>query len=374
MPNDGVWIFVDDRREEARAFAAEFERSGQIKIEVLSPTEARQQLLLARRKPAGVLMDVDLSSIADELGTGPGIAQDIRTKQKAGLAQEFPIVRFSAAEPVHRNVLGDPSSDDLFELKILKNEVRHKRDQIVLHLLGLTEVYEALDKLEASPGGWSAELDAIFGIDAVKFSGWGHEGLVAKVLAGAMHSSHVAANAFCRLFLIPSGLLIDEKLLALRLGVDVEKSGAAWATLLGKLGDAKYGGVARTRFERWWARGLEEWWFKNIDSITPLASRTVAERVDLLANRTTTPGLEPLAGSAPSSEFRPWRFCRLGLESEPAEFLPVDPTDSVRLTPQADFPAWIDPPVASLRLALRARNDARLNQKDLERMRRKHRA
>jgi hypothetical protein len=372
MPNDGVWVFVDDLQVEANAFAVELERTALIRVEVLSPNEARTQLLKAGRWPAGVLMDVDLSSIADELGTGPGIAQDIRTKQKAKLAKEFPIVRFSAAEPLQRNVLGDPSSDDLFELKIPKNDLKVDRNGVVSKLLGLTEVYELLNALTENLQQAEALVEKMFGIDAVTFTRWGHDGLIAKILSGIGHAQHVAASVFCRFFLIPHGLLIDSKLLSIRLGIDADLSHLGLLALAQHLDNFKYSGVAHQHFDRWWARGLEEWWFQNIDSTSPIAAKTPAERVVLLSKKTGVDGLVPLAGPEAQEQFRPWRFCRLGLESEPPEYIPIDPGECVRLTPQGEFPAWVDPLCSSLKLAMRARGDARLNQRDFDRLRKKY--
>ncbi len=372
MATDGIWIFVDDKKDEASAFAAELARSGLIKVEVLWPAEAREQLLQKMRNPEGVLMDVDLSAIAGEFGTGPGLAQDVRTKQKAKGACEFPIVRFSAAEPLSKNVFGDPSSEDLFELKILKDDVKNCRDEVISQLVGLSEVYAALIELSATPVSAELALQELFGVDQEVFSRWGHDGLSAKILTGARHAAHVAAGAFCRLFLAPYGLLIDIRLLAIRLGVDLNASGKSWDGLLPLLEQAKYRGVAHSHFPRWWARGVEEWWYKSIDKSGPLAGKTAAQRVELLTKSTGIEGLAALQGPAGEPTFRPWRFCRLGLEESPVTYLPVDPANSVRLTTQSDFPSWIEPNCASLKLALRARDDHRLNQKDIERLRQKH--
>ncbi|TCF96437.1 hypothetical protein BZM26_37695 [Paraburkholderia strydomiana] len=122
MHNDGVWILVDDAVSEAKSFADALLVKGGIQVEVLSPEDGRISLLSGARHPAGVLIDVDLSSISGETGTGPGIAQDIRVKQKSGAIPEYPVVRFAALAPVQRNVRGDPTSDDLFDVKIQKRK------------------------------------------------------------------------------------------------------------------------------------------------------------------------------------------------------------------------------------------------------------
>jgi hypothetical protein len=317
-------------------------------------------------------MDVDLSAIPNELGTGPGIAQDIRTKQKAGLACEFPIVRFSAADPLARNVFGDPSSEDLFELKILKDDVPQNRNLIVAQLAGVTEVYEAIIQLAENMDKAEDVLVNLFGADAETLGKWSHEGLTAKVLTGASFAPHVAAGAFCRLFLVPYGILIDDRLLAIRLGLNMEASGAAWSAVLERCQSFIYKGAAGKYFLRWWSRGLDEWWFNHVDKGGPLAGRTVAERVELLSRATGIEQLIPLSDLPAHENFRPWRFCRLALEASPAQYIPVDPAESVRITAQSDFPPWVEAYSASAKLALRAREDQRLNKKDLDRLRRKY--
>lgn len=368
MSHDGCWIFVDDYADEARSFAEELENDGAIKIEVMLPTDARKALLADCREPAGVLMDVDLSSVAGEYGTGPGIAQDIRVKQKARSAREFPVVRFSAAAPIEKNVRGDPTSDDLFELKVPKSDVKERRDEVVQHLIGLREVYDAILWGSEHRGQQTELLERLFGVASDRFAELGHQAMSAKVLAGLAHAPHVAAGVFCRSFLVPHGLLIDQRLLAVRLGIDVVKSQGAWETMLGIAQAFKYNGVGGGRFERWWARGLEEWWFNEIDATAPLASRSIQERVERLVSRTNIQGLVPLEVPAGEDNSRPWCLCRLGLEHSPSEYIPIDPSGSVRLVSQADFPPWIDPSFASLKYAMREKDDPRINKQDLARL------
>lgn len=372
MANDGVWMFVDDHPEAAMSFADQLNDSGRIRVAVVTPAEARNLLLGGESEPAGVLMDVDLSRIPGEVGTGPGIAQDIRTKQKAREAKEFPIVRFSAAEPWARNICGDPSSDDLFELSIIKDDFKFFEFQIVGQLIGLRELYDVLNNFFADAENPDKHFEKLFGTTADNISEWVHDGFVSKLLTGISHAPHVAAAVYCKLFLLPTGLLIDEDTLALRLGVDKNASGEAWGNLKALLGDHKYVGVGHANFTRWWARGMENWWFDKIDSDEPLSSRTVQDRVNLIEKGTDVRGLKAIQPPDGQTSTRYWRFCRLGLEMRPSELIPVDPSDAVRITSQVDMPSWVEPYVASPRLAFRAKHDARLNHKDMERLRKKY--
>lgn len=373
MSSDGVWIFVDDLPDEANGFADFLSATGKIAVLVMSPEEARFALLQSSREPAGVLMDVDLSSVRGELGTGPGIAQDIRTKQKAKLAAEFPIVRFSGAIPLNRNVLGDPSSDDLFELTMLKEDLKTHHVKFVDQLVGVRHVYDFFTDGSIDWSKSDHAFSKLFGMAEAKLSDWTHEGLRAKLLTGVIHAPHVAAGVFCRSFLMPAGLLIDLDLLSVRLGVDIARSGASWLQLVELLNPIRYSGVGSEEFPRWWARGLDDWWFEKISQTGPLSGRTVSDRVAVIKEVTGINGLEAIEGFAGQTEMKLWRFCRLALEGRPMEKVPVDPSDSVRMISQVDLPNWVEPWCASAKLAFRARHDPRMNQKDLERLRTKYR-
>lgn len=371
MANDGIWVFVDDYIDEANAFAEEINGMGLIRVEVLTPLQARTSLLHEKREPAGVLMDVDFARVRGEVGTGPGIAQDIRTKQKAKKACEFPIARFSGYDPVARNVLGDPSSDDLFEIAVFKEDFNENRYEIVGHLLGLRETYDAL--IDYSPEVNVPEfLEFLFGLKTSQLATWGHDGLNSKILTGLQHAPHVAAGVYCRSFLLPTGLLIDEHVLAVRLGVDLEASGGDWESLKNSLFEAKFVGIGAKNFQRWWAHGMEDWWFTKVDSAEPLSSRTAVERVDLLRAVFGLKELQPINPKFGQTQTRFWRLCRLGLELRPKERIPVDPADSVRLTTQMDQPSWVEPYSASAKLAFRNRRDPRLNSRDLHRLQSKY--
>lgn len=362
-----TWIFVDDAPEEAAAFAAALTSTGKIKVDVLGPKAAREQLLTGAVLPGGVLMDVDLSNAVDEHGTGPGIAQDLRVKQRSGAIREFPIVRFAGADRVRKNILGDPTSDDLFDAKIPKERLHAAIDTVCTQLAGVEAVYRALAAAKtANP----MRLEGLVGLDKERWQAYGHPVFEQRVIGSSEHSIHVAAGIFLKSFLYPAGLLIDEPLLAVRLGIDAEKS-SSYAKLRDSLGFV-YTGAASTEYRRWWARALDDWWFTSVDSTSPPSSLTADVRVRLLSDRLGIEGLIPLQMPAESAGSKPWRLCTLHLEKEPAEIIPVDPAESVRMTGYADASVWQDPQYAALQIALGSRHDARLNAADLAKLFKKH--
>jgi len=319
--------------------------------------------------PLGVLMDVDLSGIAGEHGTGLGIAQDIRGKQKAHEVADYPIVRFARPEPVAKIVGGDPSSDDLFDLRLGKIEVVNNCASVQIRLNGAKRVYDQLTSFVSVD---DQALDTVLGLTPQQREEWSHPALHTRLADGRQTAVHVAAGAFIRGLLLSQGLLIDEILLAVRLGLDREGSGEAWSQLLNGFTNFKFKGTAHEEFERWWARGLDDWWLE-ISGGNSLASLTIEERHELLCNHFRLNGLLPLTMPKGSAGDRPWRLCTLNLEEYEPQYIPIDPSAAVRLSPRTDQPPWTDPQYAALGSAVRAVDDLRLNRLDIDRLQRKYR-
>lgn len=356
-----IWALVDDMPEESRIFCERLSIDGVVKVAYMPPASARERILSGEFTPAGVLMDVDLSGQVGELGTGPGIAQDIRAKQRAGSISEFPIVRFAAKQPVEKYIGGDPSSDDLFDLKIQKEEVGD--EHISRYLLGIAQVYDVLGRFFRK----ELLLTDVVAEPEKNIKEWGHEAFYSRIQSST--SVHACANIFLRSFVYPTGLLICETVLAYRLGVDINRSGAAWDKLIALLA-FKYKGVAGDCFGRWWSRGLESWWYNRVDSKQALVNLSAHQRVELLSKSIGFDGLVSIEMPDGSPGDKPWRNCALSMER--GERVPVDPENAVRITPATDLPSWIDPQMSSLKIAIQnSREDLRLNGQDLAKLQRK---
>jgi hypothetical protein len=363
------WIFVDDYRDEAIAYASALGREpNPVQVDVLLPDEAKDRLLNQKSATDGVLMDVDLSNTEGERGSGPGLAQHIRVKQRAREIPEYPIVRFSRRDKVKKNVQGDPTSDDLFDLKIQKEEVPNNRASVQRRLAGIASVYAGL-AAKSSPTAEAVE--PLLGVTREQVDRWSHAGFNDRLLSALQVATHVAASAFMRGFLSPTGLLLGEEVLSFRLGVDANASGEAWIALRDRL-PFRYSGLAKAEFTRWWARGLDDWWYSIAGDEPPLSTLPIIRRVEVLKAKTEVDGLAQLVMPAGSAGDKPWRACALTLEEDPLSFVPVDPGESVRLTPRDDLPAWVDPLYAALAPALRVKDDFRLNRADLQRLRHKY--
>ncbi|HMG48843.1 MAG TPA: hypothetical protein VK614_15455 [Allosphingosinicella sp.] len=348
------WLFVDDSGEERAAFANALTVADDLLITGISATDAKALLNANALRPTGVLMDVDLSNETGMQSTGPGLSQDMRVAQQRQDIPSFPIVRFSYRTKVEQNIGHDTSSDDLFDLKIDKDGVAAATlDAVRSKLRGVAAVYSAV--------GESVSASGVLGLNEEIWEAWGHP-TFAEDLAIA-DRTYLRAMPLVRALMHP-GFLINEDLLAIRLGLDRHAS-SGWAAVLAELEQAKYQGVAAQYFQRWWARGLEAWWAELGGDCTPLAGNSIGERFARLSDRFS----QLVALSMPTGSWgdRPWRHCSLTLEHT-GEFLPLDPARSVRFKSRSKLPDWLDPLYAALGPAVRAAGDARLDKDDLERL------
>lgn len=354
------WVFVDDQPGPSAAFADGLsDANSEFEVAVLSPADARKVLLAAGAEVSGALVDVDLSDIPGEHGSGPGLAQDIRVNQENGRIGSFPLVRFSSRAKVLENIGGDSSSDDLFDLKIDKELAARNIPQVRGKLIGCSEVYRQVGE---NPSLAPEQLADFLGLNVDMLESWIHPEFIARAKSARSDRPHVAAGLIMR-FLTQSGPLINEDLLAVRLGVDRASDG--WAALRDGLGPVKYSGKGHEYFDLWWARGLEDWWLDCEDAETPLSSMMIEQRTQQLAAR--HPGLAPLIMPPESSGTRPWRLCALSLEEEDPAMVPVDPAFGVRVANRGNLPPWVDLSYAALGIALQHREDPRLSKADLER-------
>jgi hypothetical protein len=244
---------------------------------------------------------------------------------------------------------------------------RNGAEEICRRLKGLEDVYQALPKFRHAD---RSSFPDLVGLSGENWEKLGHPAFADRMLTSLQVATHVAAGVFFRSFLLSPGLLIDEMLLGIRLGVDVRECREAWACLLKDLPFA-YRGAGCEGFPRWWARGLDEWWSLKSDSNSPLSSLEIKQRIDALGQMGIG-GMVPIQMPQGSAGRKPWRFCSLSLERDTPVYVPLDPSESVRMTGATDLPPWVDPRYAALGPALQEQGNFQLNSADLSRLRLKY--
>lgn len=156
------------------------------------------------------------------------------------------------------------------------------------------------------------------------------------------------------------GPLIDESLLAVRLGVDF-KSSPDWPSPKEMLSDVAYRGAFAGGYSRWWIGLLLDWWGKAIDGERARFRLTAMERVQVLSEQTKLLKLNALPDdpASPGSEF--WHLCFLSGR-------PVDPTAGFQLMPVWGQQVWQDGDYLCLEEAKRASRHPRLDRRERARL------
>ncbi|MER8499454.1 MULTISPECIES: hypothetical protein [unclassified Mesorhizobium] len=370
-----TYLLIDDdigAAEDATLYAEALQKAsdGTLTVDTLKPDTLPKTLeAIAQRKPDGLLLDVALTNALtdqkEQVGfDGIALAQQVRTLQTRGRAtgaaalSEFPIIRFSKKDVIREYVNEDPTSDDLFDEMIDKGELLDSAAHAASRALSLAEDYPrvvALAKSEMDESALSEVLgcnpDFLLRLDPRTLLGLRRQGAPA----------HALARYFTAKLLARPGPLVDHDLLAVRLGVDSEKS-EAWPKLMEMLAPARYGGAFGGGYPRWWWPAVIDWWQEKIDS-EHLPNRLAAtERIDALsAALGFAGGVVPLAQDEDSPGERFWHICyRSGR--------PVDPAQGFALLPMYGQESWQDADYLCLEEAMRDPRNPRLGPPERSRL------
>jgi hypothetical protein len=142
----------------------------------------------------------------------------------------------------------------------------------------------------------------------------------------------------------PDGPLIDERILAARLGVDPDSSHDFDELKDSHFKQAKYKGPFSSGWPRWWAYLVEDKWLTLKGNTSPLRRMPASDRVAILKKAFA---LKKLVVAKPIQEGysqRFWTVCR-------ATGLPLDPLDGL-IVQTKNSRVWQDKPYVSMKAAL----------------------
>lgn len=294
----------------------------------------------------GLILDLLLHQMANEHGEkanyrGTTLAQHLRTLGTEGTIKEFPIVLWSDADKLEKAYNSDASAHDLFDMTYRKEVLAEEesRTRVAHQLESLVTGYNMIKKIRAG----TERLHRFLGLESVGsldpridefFSSHGKRPPV-----------HEYARFILKELLLVQGTLIDEEVLAARLGVDVEVSGD-WEQLKSLFGSNAYQGIFKEGWPRWWASGIEVWWRSLGDAMPILRSTPASERVNKITECT---GLQMLRAARPVAEGYSaayWTVCR-------ATQKPLDPKDGL-IIDRPNARLWQDKLYVSLEAELRS--------------------
>jgi len=312
------------------------------------------------RENFGLLLDLRLDQEASDEQPkvpyrGPTLAQELRTRMAEKKIPPFPIVLWSITEKFVKSF--DESSHDLFDAVFGKDDqIIDQPSQVATQMISLVDGYT---QIASNKKNRLASAMLGFGKDATAGL---HESFLEefKYLV-EIKAVHEISTYLLNSLITPSGLLIDEPLLAARLGVDIIKSGASWAQLQMQLEIAKYTGPFCVGWQRWWWFTVEVWW-ESLNVKQPNLRRIGAsERIKILNDKF---GLT-LKAAIPIEAGYSDKFFSICV----ATSRPIDPADGLRVA-ELNIKPWQDTAYVSVHAALNRieKNKWRISPLDRDRL------
>ena len=342
-----IYLYIDDEPNSHEKVAG-FENDGVLKIQSRQNEdtwEKQFKFFSDNSQFDGLMLDLKLDDykVLNEKGekvsagfSGTAIAQEIRTRQKDGKMQkQIPIILFSAND----NLMLEDFGKNLFDLCIEKTEVNDDNFPIFMKkMVDLSDGYQILSS--------EIDLSKILSTDVNLI-----DSRFINVFESFKDSPiNVKIRFLISEFLEKQGLLINEDILAARLGVDKKESND-WDNLKKELSVAKYSGILCNGWQRWWAHLVEKWWNETVKAESRLRSTSAKDRVNVLKLFTNLSNLVAAQKieKAESDEF--WTVCK-GYDK------PIDTIDGLLICGQENLYPWQDYEYVSVDAALKKKNNA----------------
>lgn len=349
------YLLIDDEPA-AESFAAKLEGAAPglkvILVDERQPGAIEQWI--RKNKPNGLLLDLQLTKSkgrSDQFfpTDGPSLAQQFRTKSNVESSLRIPIVSLSFGKRRAKLIGGDTTSSDLFDNEILKGDINKYAKDFSRRLIDLSDGYQELRKSwRYAPS--RKTLAKLLGVDVPDLERLDGR-LLGDLEALSKRPIHNIAGFFLLRLLEFSGPLINEKTLAVRLGIDYRKSKKIWKTIKTKLPKkSRYSGIFSDTYERWWMWQIMNWWQALDDAPGSLVMISAAERVSYLKSKFKVSRLSEIVRSTESPGFRFWHVCvKSGL--------PVDPAEGYIIADDGRMRPWHDKRYLCRNAALRSAQD-----------------
>ena len=244
------------------------------------------------------------------------LAQEIRTFETEGKEiTGLPIVLWSTKLKLTQSYYGNETAQDLFDCSYSKDDISESPDHIRQELIALVNGYRAIgEKLSLDHDS----LDHILGVASSDL-----DIRLLRRFSNGPFPAHEYALFILRELINRPGPLIDEKLLAARLGVDIENS-LDWEHLKDILPrESKYQGPFNDAWSRWWIHYIEQVWWQNLDeNLPPLSVLPAQKRIEILKENANMRGLVASNPIRDNYGTKFYTLCEYYLK-------PLDPIDGV---------------------------------------------
>ena len=279
----------------------------------------------------GLIIDLRLDGAGEDRTefNATAITSELRSISARGDIRSFPIVLCSTEEKIKQTYDSDKTSHDLFDYKLSKSNSKPNWNKISSKLKALADGYNWLQETDREP-------NEILGLENVE----NFDGRILEKFS-SFSVTYDFTHFIVKNFFHQTNPLINERILAARLGIDLNKTpNDVWEKISSSvLEDIKYKGLFGYGWKRWWANGLTDWF--NKETGERLAFINAEKRVEILKDIT---GLKKIYHASPlkfcnSSEF--WSICE-GFK------VPIDPLEAFKIHTTADLKPWQESKVISL--------------------------
>lgn len=355
------YLYLDDEspgKIQGYIRAVEGQSKSDLEIERVPPRRYDRQVEAIRNLPedvGGVILDFRLDMKSNEIEgekerasyRAASIAQEIRSLGTEGKIEEMPLVLWSLSRRYKKSYSPDETAHDLFDLTSTKDKLSETEgaQRMAIRLTSLATGYDELRQVIDENRKRKRFTYKLLGLE--ESPDFLDQRIVTYFDNRSALPIHEYARFILRKVLDHTRPLVDEAVLAARLGVD-NKQSEDWGDLLDQLEQARYEGPFREGWPRWWWSWVSDWW-KNEVTDKSLKRLSAEVRVDHLSESLNLDGLVAAQPIEEKYSTRFWTVC---------EYYggPLDPTDGLRAQAR-NLEPWMDRPYISKKAALKRKGE-----------------
>ena len=330
------YLYIDDVEDSSTETIVDgLKSSGIIDVQYQCVTSFESQVSYLKKNLKsfnGLILDLMLDDNPTKTGaqyTAPSLAQELRSKSSQNsvnsVKNDVPIILCSTDKKIKKLYDRAQTSHDLFDYQFLKSE-SNDWDKTAKELHALAKGYITIKEHRLN-----SNIDQIISRSINELDTRIIGRFVDKETRFPVHE--YALYIFKEIIDQP-GILLDERRLGARLGIDINQS-KDWSKLLNRFfKKTKYTGIFSDGWNRWWADLV-------LEKFTDLTQKRLAmldaqERVELIKKSCRLKLLKPATPINKSSSTNFWTICEFYKE-------PLDPLEGFKVFSFKDLKDWQEP-------------------------------
>ncbi|MDO9303998.1 MAG: hypothetical protein Q7T77_01605 [Sulfuricurvum sp.] len=328
------YLYIDDEKDKATTYIESLSKDSDLSIDFQQAQTLDKAFLLKNLKNYdGVLLDLRTDQEPDEDNnisdfTGAEWGQHLRVLSTNGeLENDVPIVLFSTDAKLQQTYFRDLTSNNIFDRFLSKDKTPSNAQR---KLISLANGYKEISK--------ENDFNKLLKIDIVNLD----PRIFSRFESGNDIPVHEYAQMILKDLIYAKGVLINDKYLAARLGIDKGIS-SDWNKVKETFDITKYKGVFSDGWERWWMFEIDKK-FHEISG-TYLNYLDAKERVAILKEKLGLANLNYPEPIDKNESYDYWTVCK-------ALGKPLDPHESFKIYTRSEPKPWQEYEYISLQALL----------------------